>query len=140
MPPRGLVRAFVAQWWTAGVLLLVWSVQTAQTALAAGRGHNPQVAVLGLVEAAAAVLFLIPRTVRLGAAALVLTLGVGLVAHALQGEFRGDLLFYGAAVLFVAVHGPVPLSWLRSRRPNDGSEATLLFPCNCRSSPWDAGR
>lgn len=115
MPPRRLVRAFVAQWWTAGLLLLVWSAQTAQTALAAGRGHNPHVALLGLVEAAAAVLFLIPRTMRLGAAALLLTLGVALVAHALQGEFRGDLLFYGAAVLFVAVHGPVPLSWLRSK-------------------------
>jgi len=32
-----------------------------------------------------------------------------------QGEFRGDLLFYGAAVLFVAVHGLVPLSWFRSK-------------------------
>ena len=74
MPPRGLVRAFVAQWWTAGLLLLVWSVQTAQTALPAGRGYTPHVALLGLVEAAAAVLFLIPRTMRLGAAALLLTL------------------------------------------------------------------
>ena len=115
MPPRGLVRAFVAQWWTAGLLLLVWSVQTAQTALAAGHGHDPHIALLGLVEAAAAVLFLIPRTMRLGAAGLLLTFGVGLVAHALQGALRGDLLFYAAAVLFVAVHGPVPLSWLLTK-------------------------
>ena len=115
MPPRGLVRAFVVQWWTAGLLLLVWSVQTAQTALAAGRTHDPHVALLGLVEAAAAVLFLVPRTLRLGAVALLLSFGVAFGAHALQAEFRGDLVFYAAAVLFVAVHGPVPLAWLRSQ-------------------------
>src|SRR5262245_3756711 len=115
MPPRNLVRAFVVQWWTACLLLLVWSLQTAQTALAAGRAHNPHVALLGLVEAAAALLFLFPTTMRLGAATLLLTFSVAFVAHALRGEIRGDLVFFAAAVLFVAVHGPVPLAWLRSQ-------------------------
>jgi hypothetical protein len=27
----------------------------------------------------------------------------------------GDLLVYAVVVLFVAVHGPVPMSWLRPR-------------------------
>ena len=115
MPPRGLVRAFVVQWWTAGLLLLAWSVQTTQAALAAGHAHNPHVALLGLVEAAGAALFLMPRTMRLGAVALLFTFAVAFVAHALQREFRGDLLFYAAAVLLAGVHGPVPLSWLRAR-------------------------
>jgi hypothetical protein len=55
MSLRGLVRAFVTQWWTAGILLRFWSVQTAQ------------------------------RAVQV----------------------------YAAVVSFVAVHGPVPMSWLR---------------------------
>jgi uncharacterized membrane protein YphA (DoxX/SURF4 family) len=115
MPPRGLVRAFVIQWWTVGLLLLFWSVRTAQRALEAGGSHNPHVALLGAVEGAAALLFLIPRTLRIGAAGLLFTFAVAFFAHAAQREFRGDLLLYGAVVAFVAVHGAVPLSWLRSR-------------------------
>jgi hypothetical protein len=115
MPPAALVRAFVVQWWTSGVLLLFWSVQTAQRALQAGRSHNPHVALLGLVEGVAAVLFLVPRTMRAGAIGLLATFAVAFLAHAAVGEFRGDLLLYATVVGF-GVHGPVPLSGLRSHR------------------------
>lgn len=114
MPRPGLVRAFVVQWWTVGLLLLFWSWRTAEMALAGGRHHDPHVALLGAVEGVAALLFLIPRTLKLGAAGLLLTFALAFFAHAARGEFRGDLVLYAAVVSFVAVHGPVPLSWLRS--------------------------
>lgn len=115
MPPSSLVRAFVIQWWTAGILLLFWSVQTAQHAAQSGHAHNPHVAVLGVVEAVAALLFLIPRTMRIGATGLLFTFAVAFLGHALRQEFRGDLLLAAAVVSFVAVHGVVPMAWLRSR-------------------------
>ena len=116
MPPRSLVRAFVIQWWTVGMLLLVWSAQTAYRAIQAGQGHSPHVALLGVLEALAAVLFLLPWTMRFGAVGLLFTFAVAFFAHAVQHEFRGDLLLYAAVVSFVAVHGAVPLAWLRRRR------------------------
>lgn len=115
MPPRGLVRAFVVQWWTAGILLLIWSAQTTQRALQAGHSHNPHVALLGTVEAVCAALFLVPRTMRIGAAGLLATFAMAFLGHAAQQEFRGELLLYAAVVSFVAVHGSVPLSWLRAQ-------------------------
>ena len=107
MPSRNLVRAFVLLWWTLGVALLIGSIQTARGALASGHSTHPHLLLLGAVEAAAALLFLIPRTLRLGAAGLLLTLIVALLVHAGLHQLRWDLLVYSAAVLFVAVHGPV---------------------------------
>ena len=115
MPSAALVRAFVVQWWTSGVLLFFWSARTATQALHAGRSHDPHVALLGLVEGVAAILFLVPRTLRVGAVGLLATFAVAFLAHAALGEFRGDLLLYAAVVSFVAIHGPVPMAWLRSR-------------------------
>jgi uncharacterized membrane protein YphA (DoxX/SURF4 family) len=115
MPRTSLVRAFVALWWTAGALLLLWSVQTAERALRGGH-HDPHVALLGIVEAVSAALFLFGRTMRIGAAGLLATFAVAFGVHAAGGEFRGDLLLYSAVVLFVAAHGAVPLTWLRPRQ------------------------
>jgi uncharacterized membrane protein YphA (DoxX/SURF4 family) len=115
MPPRTLVRAFVVQWWTAGVLLLFWSVRTAEQAAQAGQAHDPHVVLLAVVEAISALLFLLPRTMRVGAVGLLFTFAVAFFAHAMQREFRGDLLLYGAVVSFVAVHGAVPMAWVRGK-------------------------
>ena len=114
MPSASLVRAFVIQWWTVGALLLFWSVRTVQQALSAGQAHSTHVALLGAVEAVAALLFLVPRTLRLGAVGLLLTFAVAFLVHAVKGQFRGDLLLDASVVSFVAVHGAVPLSWLRA--------------------------
>ena len=103
-PPRGLVGAFVLLWWTLGIGLLISSVQTAAHALASAH-PNPHLVLLGAVETVSASLFLIPRTARVGASGLLLTLIVGCAAHSLQHEVRWDLAVYAAAVLFVAVHG-----------------------------------
>ena len=67
MPPRSLLRAFLALWVITGGILLVVSLTTIRAALVALDHVNPHVVTLGSVEAAAAVLFLIPRTSRAGA-------------------------------------------------------------------------
>ena len=113
MPPRSLLRAFLALWVVTALVLLIASVQTAGEAIASSRQVNPHLAVLGIVEALATALFLVPRTMRLGATALVATIGVAFAVHATLGQFRGDLLLYGTAVVFVAIHRPLTTEQLR---------------------------
>ena len=122
MPPRNLVRAFFLLWYVLGAGLLIGSILTVRSALGTAHGPNPHIALLGGVEAVAALLFLIPRTLRLGAAGLLLTLGVAFLLHAVHQQFRWDLLVYAAAVIFVAVHGPVSLTGraLGSGAPESG--------------------
>lgn len=106
MPPRNLLRSFLALWMVTGIVLVVGGVATVRDSLG-GRHANPHLVVLGSVEALAALLFLIPRTFRLGAAGLLLAIGVAFVFHTALGQFRGDLLLFGVAVLFARVHGPL---------------------------------
>jgi hypothetical protein len=112
MPPRSLLRAFVVLWLITGAVLLIASLATVREA-SAGSGHaNPHLIALSGLEAAAAVLFMIPRTFRSGAIGLLITIGVAFIAHIALGQFRGDLLIYGAVVSFLLVHGPLtPLQW-----------------------------
>src|SRR5262245_19374225 len=113
MPSRTLVRAFFALWWVLGALLLVYSVQAASHSLtASGNGVNLHVAVLAAVEAVAALLFLVPRTMRVGGASLLVVFAFAFVLHALSGEFASHLLLYAAGVSFVMAHGRVPLALL----------------------------
>ncbi len=107
MPPRKLVGAFVLLWWTLGLALLVGSVRTVHGAHAAGPRLEPHLALLGGFEAVAALVFLVPRTLRVGAAGLLLALGVAIGAHAATHQLRWDLLVDAAAVAFVGVHGPL---------------------------------
>ena len=107
MPPRSLLRAFLSLWMVSGVVLLVASVATVRAAWAGAHHVNPHLVLLGSVEAVAALLFLIPRTLRLGAIALLITIGVAFGVHSALGAFRGDLLLYGVVVAFVLVHGPL---------------------------------
>ena len=116
MPSRHLVRSFVLLWGSLGLALFYWSVLTAQGALSSAHGANPHVALLGGVEAVAALFFLVPRTMRLGAAGLIATCLLAFLLHTAQHEFRLDLLVLAVAVLFVAVHGPLSKElWLRAR-------------------------
>ena len=107
MPPRPLLRAFLALWLLTGIVLLVASLTTVRAALWGGRAVHPHLALLGGVEALAAALFLVPRALRVGAVALLATLAVAVAVHAALGEWRGDLVVYAAAVAFIAVHGPL---------------------------------
>lgn len=114
MPPRGLIRSFVVLWWVLGVSLLVLSLRTLSFALHEGGPGAIHPILIGGIEAAGALLFLVPRTLRVGAAGLLLAIGIAWLMH-LHEQFRWDLLVYAAAVLFVAVHGPLtPEQWRRA--------------------------
>jgi hypothetical protein len=71
-----------------------------------GHGVNPlgsHLAIVAGAEAAAALLFLVPRTLRLGGVLLLAIFAFAVVVHGVQHEL--DLLVYAAGVLFVSVHG-----------------------------------
>jgi hypothetical protein len=82
-PSRGPGRAFVGLYLTTGIVVLIQSVQTI----------------------VAAIVFLIPRTMRIGALGLLVILAFAFGLHALRGDLALSLLVYAAAVSFVWVHG-----------------------------------
>ncbi len=97
-------RSFIALHLTLGLVIIFESVQTLAHALGAPAQHA-HLTMLGTVETVAALLFLWPRTLRIGGYMLVVTFLVAVLAHALRGEFPATLLVYAAAALFVTVHG-----------------------------------
>jgi hypothetical protein len=110
MPPRRLVIAFLAMWISLGLVVLAASARTVLSAHE-GRAHGPgnlHLEALAGVEALAALLFLVPRTMRVGGAGLLATFAVAMAAHGLTGEFPMVIALYAAATAFVMVHGPVP--------------------------------
>jgi uncharacterized membrane protein YphA (DoxX/SURF4 family) len=100
--PSRIRRAFLVFHFTLGLALLGSSVHTV---LHLGRS-DLHALVIGSIEAVGAAAFLVPRTLRPGAALLLLPLGAAALIHAGRGEWRPDLLVYAAGVLLVAVHGP----------------------------------
>lgn len=114
MPPQRLMRSFLFLWVATGIALFYGSIETARSAFASAGPLNPHLVVLASVEAAAAILFLIPRTMRLGAIGLLATIFIAFGVHVVLHEFRGDLLLYGAAVLFICVHGPLSAEQFRA--------------------------
>ncbi len=101
-------RSFIAFHLVLGLGLLSGSIQTLLHALAPENIHShshQHLAVIAAVEAIGAVLFLLPRVSRWGALVLVAVIGLGFVAHALQGEWRPDLLIYAAGAWLVYAMG-----------------------------------
>ena len=113
MPPQRLLRSFLFLWLATGLALLYGSVQTASSALR-GVHLNPHLVLLGSVEALAAILFVIPRTMRVGAVGLLATIFIAFSVHAALHEFRADLLLYGAVVSFVMIHGSLTREQFRA--------------------------
>lgn len=113
MSSRNLVRAFALLWLMLATVLLISSVATVVEELRAAPAHY-HLALLGSVEALGACLFMVPRLMRIGGGALLATIGLAIVLHALLGEFRGDLLVYFVAVLFAIAHGPLNRSQMAS--------------------------
>jgi uncharacterized membrane protein YphA (DoxX/SURF4 family) len=108
------MRGFLFLWLATGIALLYGSVETVRSSLAPSAHVNPHLVVLGSVEAVAAALFLIPRLMRFGAIGLLITIVVAFAVHTALGQFRGDLLLYGAAVSFILIHGPLTREQLRA--------------------------
>ena len=111
MPNPSLVRAFRLFHYTLGVVVLILSVQTVLDARNGGlpAGDRVHGLVLGSLEAVAALLFLIPRTMRAGAVLLLVIFTAAFGLHALRGDVALNLLVYATGVLFVREHGTVPL-------------------------------
>jgi hypothetical protein len=110
-PPIALRRAFLALHWTLGVVVLLDSLLTTQAALQAPNSH---LALLAGTESIAAVLFLMPATLRWGGGLLIATFALAFLAHAAQGDMHGPLLVYAAATAFVMVHSSAGLRHART--------------------------
>ena len=104
MTDSTLRRSFIALHLTLGIVILAESAMTLMHAMQAPAEHF-HLAMLSSLEIVAALLFLLPRTMRFGGVTLVAVFAIAIVAHALQGEFVASLLVYAAATLFVTVHG-----------------------------------
>ena len=112
-PPRSLVRSFLVLYVTLGLVILFESVATVLRARAGGfhGADRLHALVLGGLEAAAAVAFLIPRAMHVGAVVLLGIFALAFGLHLLQGSPSLVLLMYGAGVLFVRVHGVSGYHW-----------------------------
>ena len=102
---RQLLGAFAVLWFTTGTLLLLLSAATFVKTIPSGIQPNVALAVLSGIETVAALLFLVPRSMRVGGAGLVGTLAFAFIAHALTGEVVPQLILYACCVGFVAAHG-----------------------------------
>jgi hypothetical protein len=102
-----LRRSFAAFHITLGVVVFVESLRTA-FAVSSGHDVNPlgsHLAILATIEAIAAILFLIPKTLKAGSALLLCIFVFAIIVHGISREL--ELLVYGVGVLFVSVHGSV---------------------------------
>lgn len=107
MNNHALRRSFIAFHVTLGVVVLIQSLVTVLQA--SGLGGAPP-SNLGLAwfagaEVLAALLFLWPATLRIGAWSLLAIFIAALAFHGLHGEWPLTLLVYGAGVVLVMVHG-----------------------------------
>lgn len=140
MPDTPLHRSFAVLYLTVGAVVLIQSIQTVLAAvrdlLPAGGQHHA--IVLGSAEALAAILFLVPRTMRRGADVLLVIFALAFGLHAVRGELALALVVYGAAVLFVRTHG-VP--WSRfstaAASPATAPQATRVGAWLPVLSEWD---
>ena len=107
MKHHTLPRTFIIFHFTLGVVVLIQSVGTVLHSIDPNDARPPHagLAAFAAAEAVAALLFLIPATMRLAGATLLLIFGVALVIHGLRGEIPLTLFVYAAGVAFVMAHG-----------------------------------
>jgi hypothetical protein len=107
MNKHALRRSFIIFHLTLGLVVLLQSLLAVlQTRGAGGASHlGLGIAVLAGAEAVAAVLFILPATLRVGAVSLLAIFLFALAFHGLHGELQSTLLVYAAGVFFVMVHG-----------------------------------
>ncbi len=89
-------------------LALVVFVQSVRTIVGALHHHatgplGSHLIILAGIEAIAALLFLYPKTLKMGGVLLLLIFVFAIAAHGIQDEF--ELIVYAAGVIFVTVHG-----------------------------------
>jgi len=90
---------------TLGLGLLVSTIPTILHALHEHGGVNLHLGIVIGLESVGAVLFLIPRTLRVGGLLLLVLLLGGFAVHVSRGEWEVQLLIYAAGVWYVMAHG-----------------------------------
>ncbi len=102
-----LRRSFIGFHLTLGAVVMVQSLITVLHAIRAGGvPHvNLALACFAGAEVIAALLFLLPATLRVGAAVLLVIFIFAIAFHGLHGEFQSSLFVYAAGVVLVMVHG-----------------------------------
>ncbi len=102
---QSLRRSFVVFHLTLASVVFIQSILTAINAFWVELNANWLLFSLASVEAVAAILFVIPVTLRFGGIVLCLVFFVAFTIHAIIGEFELQLLVYGAGTIFVLYHG-----------------------------------
>ena len=102
-----LRRSFIAFHLTLGIVVLLESLITVLHASGlGGAGHlSPGLAWFAGAEVIAALLFLLPATLKVGAWSLLVIFFSALAFHGLHGELQLTLLVYGVGVILVMAHG-----------------------------------
>lgn len=103
MSDHMLRRSFVSFHCVLAAVVFLQSMITVLHASAGQGGHG--LAWFAGAEAVAAILFLVPATMRAGAIFLLLIFSVAIVLHGLQGELQLSLVVYIAGVVLVMAHG-----------------------------------
>lgn len=102
---HSLQRSFLGFHLTLATVVLLQSAFTVFHAFGGEAATNWPLFILASVEALAAILFLIPATLRLGGIVLCLVFSLAFTAHASIGEFELHLLVYAAGTVFIFFHG-----------------------------------
>ncbi|MGH7679372.1 MAG: Clp protease N-terminal domain-containing protein, partial [Gemmatimonadaceae bacterium] len=92
---------FVALWWTLGIVALIESARLLMRGLAMPEGTSVALVSVAVLEAVGAVLFLAPRTLKVGAVILLGVFAAGFIGHVFRGQFLTQFLVYAAATLFI---------------------------------------
>jgi hypothetical protein len=107
MSNHALRRSFIAFHLILALVVLAQSLITVWHASGLGHAQHPNPVLAGFAgaEAIAALLFILPATLRIGAASLLLIFIFALAFHGLHGELQLTLLVYAAGVMLVMAHG-----------------------------------
>jgi hypothetical protein len=105
MNGQGVRRSFILFHCTLAVVIFIESTTTLWDAVAAHKfgSLSPHAALLSGCEAAASILFLLPRSLRVGGTALLVIFTIVIMVHGYRAEL--PIFVYGAGVIFVMVHG-----------------------------------
>ncbi len=105
MTPLSIRRAFALFHAVLGLVVLVQSIAALRRGLVlhTGGAAHTHLVILAGVEALAAILFLIPKTLDFGAIVLLIIFAIALLLHGIRGQL--NLLVYAAGVYFVMMHG-----------------------------------
>lgn len=96
--------AFIGFHFTLAIVVLLQSVWGVKHALSTA---NHALLVLAIVETLAAIVFMVPQTIRLGGLVLLSVFAIAFSVGLVHGELNLGLLVYAAGTLFIVIHGSV---------------------------------